>query len=241
MRNKARLWSAVTGLLFAAGIALAGSGTITIKDGAGSNQVYAVTVDGSGNFLSRVVLCDQAAGANCATVSGNALAVSNPTTGFSSAVTLTRTNDANAYTAGDVVGASVGATAAINFTNIGPSGGEVTLTSASLEIDIAAVPSGMTTFRLYLYNVTPPSAFVDNAAWTGITAADRASFLGYVDLGTPVAVGTSAATLYVQSDNINKQIKLAGTGLFAYLVTNGGYTPVGLTTHPITLHFMALN
>jgi hypothetical protein len=69
--------------------------------------------------------------------------------------------------------------------------------------------------------VTPPSALADNAPFD-IPSGDRASFLGIVQLGTPVDYGS---TLYVEQNVVNKQIKLAGTNLFGYLVTVAGYTP----------------
>lgn len=162
--------------------------------------------------------------------------------GCSASVSFARTADTNAYTAGDVEGAATGSTAALEFDFTDLSGhaapaGEFLITTAKLEIDASAVPSGMTSYRLYLYGVTPPSAFGDNAAWTGVTSADRASFKGYVDLGTPVAVGTSPATLYVETSGINKQLTMpAGGKLYGYLVTNGGYTPASGTTRKITLH-----
>lgn len=155
---------------------------------------------------------------------------------LSVAVSLTRTNDTNAYNAGDVIGAATGSTAALEFANIGPNGGEIMLTTAELEIDVTAIPSGMTSFRLYLYSVTPPSALGDNAAWD-LPSGDRASFLGYVDLGTPVDLGS---TLYVQTTQINKHVKLASASLFAYLVTIGGYTPSAQAVKKITLHAAAL-
>lgn len=151
---------------------------------------------------------------------------------FSVALTVTRPANATPYTANDVLGG------ALTFAGIGStSGGEVLITSASLEIDVTAVPAGMSSFRLYLYNVTPPSALADNAAWD-IPAGDRASFLGYVDLGTPVDLGS---TLYVKADIINAQIKLAGSSVFGYLVTNGGFTPAGNSeVYVATLHAVAL-
>ena len=151
---------------------------------------------------------------------------------YSAAVTLTRTSDTNAYTANDVVGAATGSTAALTFATMGPSAGRVMLTSCALEIDLAAIISGMTSFRLYLYNVTPPSALGDNAAFD-LPSGDRASYLGYVDLGSPVDLGS---TLYVEFNGINKQIKLAGTSIFAYLVTIGAYTPSSGDVFVITLH-----
>lgn len=156
--------------------------------------------------------------------------------GYSVAVSLTRTNDTNAYTANDVIGAATGATAAVEFASIGPSAGDILITTAELEIDRNAVISGETSYRLYLYNVTPPSASGDNDAWD-LPSGDRASFLGYVDLGTPVDLGS---TLYVQTTQVNKHLKLAGTSLFAYLVTIGAFTPAAQTVYKVTLHAAAL-
>lgn len=144
---------------------------------------------------------------------------------YASAVTHTRTADTTPYNAGDVIGinnaGSAGA-AAITFPNIGPAaGGEILLTAWSLGIDLAAVTSGMTSFRLHLYNVTPPSAYLDNAPWDLLTG-DRAAYLGYLDLGTPVDVGGS---LFVQTGDQRLQVTLLSGSVFGYLVTNGAYTP----------------
>jgi hypothetical protein len=159
-----------------------------------------------------------------------------PTSARSAAVTLTRTNDTNAYLAGDVVGAATGSTAALTFTDMGFEAGRVMITSVSLEIDSTGVISGETSYRLYLYSVTPPSALGDNAVFD-LPAGDRASFLGYVDLGTPVDLGS---TLWVETHGVNKQVKLAGTSLFGYLVTIGPYTPTASRVHVITLHAVTL-
>lgn len=166
----------------------------------------------------------------------NPVTVAGSESAFSAVVTLTRTADTTSYTANDVVGAATGSTAALTFANMGPpntiDGGRVMITSVAMEIDSTAVISGQTSYRLYLYNVTPPSALGDNVAFD-IPAGDRASYLGYVDLGTPVDLGS---TLYVETNGVNKQIKLAGTNLFAYLVTIGAYQPASATVHVITIH-----
>lgn len=148
------------------------------------------------------------------------------------AVSVTRTADTNVYAANDVIGAATGSTAGLEFANIGPSGRQILITTAEFEIDITSVISGMTSFRLYVYNITPPSALGDNVAWD-LPAGDRASFLGYVELGTPVDLGS---TLYVQSTQLNKQVTLLGTSLFGYLVTVGTYTPAASSVFKITLH-----
>ena len=137
--------------------------------------------------------------------------------GFSAQVTVTRPANVTIYSAGDVVGG------AISFPAIGPAGGEIQVISTDLRADIAAVPAGMTTMRLHLYNVTPPSAIADNGVWD-LPSGDRASYLGFIDLGTPADLGS---TVYCQADNIQKRIKLASgeTAVYGYLVSAGGFTP----------------
>lgn len=143
----------------------------------------------------------------------------------SSVVTFTRTADSAAYLANDVLGANNGGSpgaAALTFLGLGNlDGGDVLITSSFLRLDTNAVPVGMTSFKLAFYSVTPPSALVDNNPHD-IPSGDRASFLGFLDLGTPVDCG---ATLYVNSNAQNMQITVPeGGSVFAYLITNGGCT-----------------
>jgi hypothetical protein len=152
-------------------------------------------------------------------------------TSYSTAVTLTRTNDTNVYAANDVIGAATGSTAALTFATMGPSAGLVTIKSVTFEVDITAVVSGMTSFNLQLYSITPPSALGDNAAWD-LPSGDRASYLGSVNLGTPVDLGS---TLFVETNALSKIVLLAGTSLFGYLVTVGTWTPAASTVFKITL------
>lgn len=156
--------------------------------------------------------------------------------GFTASVTITRTADTNVYAANDIIGAATGSTAAQTFTSVAPSAQDELVSSVELEVDAAALISGETSYRLYLYSVTPPSALGDNAAWD-LPSGDRASFLGYVDLCLPVDLGS---TLYCRVDNINKHFSLAGTSVFGYLVTLGGYTPTSARVYKVTLHFVAL-
>ena len=158
--------------------------------------------------------------------------------GYHSQITLTRTADTNAYTAGDAIGVSVSAGGAVlTFTNMGAAAGDIMITDADLLVAVASVPSGMTSFRLHLYNATPPGNLADNAAWD-LPSGDRASYLGYIDLGTPVDVGS---TLFVQTGSVNKKIRLgASTSLFAYLVTNGGYTPSSAAVKLIRLNAVGI-
>lgn len=152
--------------------------------------------------------------------------------GRAAAVSLTRTADVNAYTANDVIGAATGSTAALTFAIAPSAGGEIMITSVALETDSTAVISGEAGYRLYLYNITPPSALGDNAAWD-LPSGDRASFLGYIDLGQPVDLGS---TCYIETAGISKQITAASGNVFGYLVTLGAFTPASATVRVITLH-----
>lgn len=172
-------------------------------------------------------------------VGGAAVSTTNPQPvaglGAGPVINLTRTADTNPYLAGDVVGASVAAGGAVLTFNAGgpAAGGQAIITSAQFEIDLAAIISGMTSYRLHLYNATPPGNLADNAPWD-LPSGDRASYLGYLDLGTPVDVGS---TLYVETNGINKQLTVpAGSVLFGYLVTNGAYTPSSGDVFKITPH-----
>jgi hypothetical protein len=109
-------------------------------------------------------------------------------------------------------------------------GGGVQIISASLLINNATIET--TAWRVYLYNVTPPSAIAD-AATFDLPAGDQASFLGYVDIAQVVDLGSS---LYVQSDNLNKAIRPAGgRSVFGYLVNQTTLTP-GAVAHIVTLY-----
>lgn len=156
---------------------------------------------------------------------------------YSDTVTLTRPNDTNAYTANDVVGAATGSSAALPFTIGSSDGGHALITTSRLAVNLSSVPSGMGNFRLYFYNVTPPSALGDNAAWD-LPSGDRTAFLGYIDLGTPVDLGS---TLYVETVHVDKQVVVpAGGILYAYLVTQGAYTPSASDVFRITLNSIGL-
>jgi hypothetical protein len=157
-----------------------------------------------------------------------------PTFAFNSVVLLTRSADTNSYPANGIVGALSPSAAAFALEQIGPAaGGEVILTTAEFEVDRNAVISGETSYRLYLYSVTPPSGLIDHAAWD-LPSGDRASYLGYVDLGTPVDLGS---TLYVETLQINKQITVPSGGtLYGYLVTIGAHTPQSGTVYRVKLH-----
>lgn len=150
---------------------------------------------------------------------------------FDVATTITRPANTTAYTANDVLGG------ALDLGVLGSSAKAVQITSVQLEADITAVPTGQTSWVLYLYNVTPPSAIADNGAWD-LPSGDRASFLGSIAIPAMADLGS---TLYVESNGLAKQVLLSGTHLFGYLVTVGGFTPAANSeVYKITVHTKAV-
>jgi len=148
--------------------------------------------------------------------------------GYSPSVTITRPADTTPYTAGDVVGGP------LTIGTFGPRQSTMMVMAASLMVNDTGVISGETSYRLHLYNVTPPSALADNTAWD-LPAGDRASYLGFIDLGTPVDLGS---TLWVETNGINKLLRLPdeASSVYGYLVTAGAYTPTSQRVCKVTLH-----
>lgn len=158
---------------------------------------------------------------------------------YSSSISITRVADTNAYAANDAIGAATGSTAAKEFASIGAAGEHIEILSAFLMIEASALIASEAGYSLYLYDALPGSAYGDNAAWD-LPSGDRNSFLGKIALGTPVDLGS---TLFIAADNIGKVVKLAAasTSLYAYLVTDAGYTPTSARVYRVTLRVRRAN
>lgn len=151
---------------------------------------------------------------------------------FDVQTSVTRPANTTPYSAGDVVGG------AIDLGVLGNSAKPVQIVGIDLEYDVTAIPAGMTTFLLYLYSVTPPSAIADNGAFD-VASGDRASLLGNpIPLGGLTDIGS---TLLGGVTGLLKQCLLAGTHLFAYLVTVAGWTPAANSeVLRLTIHTQAV-
>lgn len=160
---------------------------------------------------------------NDAVSASNPLLVSGGLLNNSFSASGTFTPAATSHVAGDVNGA------AATFASMGTSGQRIMINSLTMEIDGATIET--TAWTLHLYNVTPPSALADDAVFD-LPSGDRASYLGAIAIPQIVDLG---ATLYIEVNNIGKQVKLAGTSLFAYLVNGTTLTPQAVA-HIITLH-----
>lgn len=218
------------------------SGTWTVQPGNTANTTPWLTKVGDGTNTAAikaastapaatdpslvVAISPNSVNANGRATSANSAPVTLPSDASASA-SATFTPAATSHAAGDVNGG------AQQFSSIGLSAGRVLITSATLEIDGGTAEA--TAWTLYLYNVTPPSATADDGAWD-LPSGDRASFLGKVDLGTAIDLGS---TQWVEVHGINKQIKLSGTSVFGYLVNNTTLTPAAVA-HIVTLHTVQL-
>lgn len=112
-------------------------------------------------------------------------------------------------------------------------GQQFIITGITLEVDAAAVPTGMQGFKLYLFD-SNPTVQIDNVTFN-LIAADRIKYLGVIPLSTPVDIGD---TLWSQNDNINFNGKLAtaSTTLYGILTTDTVYAPSALTIKKLTIY-----
>jgi hypothetical protein len=159
-----------------------------------------------------------------ATTNGTAVSPTNPVAvaypAYSASASFTPA--AASHTAGDAVGV------AAEFALAAPSASLLRIVSASMIV--AGGTNETSTWRVYLFSVTPPSALADDAAFT-LASGDRASFLGYFDFAQLVDVGD---TLYIEATP-NKVIRLTGTSVFAYLVNLTTVTPAAIA-RTVTIH-----
>ncbi len=147
-------------------------------------------------------------------------------TGGSYSASATFTPAAASHTAGDSNGT------AQEFAFGAISGSRIRIVSATLRINSATIET--TAWRVHLFSVTPPSALADDAPFT-LASGDLPSYLGYIDLAQVVDFGD---TLFIETTNIQKQIQLAGTSVFGYLVNGTTLTPAAVA-HIVTIQAVA--
>src|SRR4029077_8453444 len=92
------------------------------------------------------------------------------------------------------------------------------------------------TWALHMFDVTPPSAVADDGPFL-LAAGDYASYLGSVAFAQTVDLGD---TQYIETNNIQKLIRLRGTSIFGYLVNGTTVTP-GAVAHVVTLGVISSN
>lgn len=210
--------------------------TVRVPELSGAYAFEIVSGSTEGSARQILVSCT---GLNPTVTKTNVTATVNPVTstttnGYGTTTNVTRPANTTPYTAGDVVGG------AIDLGVMGPSASPIIIDSARLMPQISAIPSGMTSFTLYLYGVTPPSAIADNSPFA-LTSGDYASFKGSISMGSPALPSATSTALIVETNNLGKQVALSGTHLFAYLVTTSGFTPAANSeVYAVTLHSVAV-
>lgn len=157
--------------------------------------------------------------------------------GYASEAQFTRPNDTTPYSARDVVGPAV--TGNLAFAAAGPAGGgKVLIDRVTLRLDRNSVASGMAGFRLHLYS-SGPTALADNAAYN-LISADRAKYLGCIELPTPIDNGD---TIWADTEAMGLPVRMqltvpSGGALVGVLETLGAYTPEAQTVNTVGLHGM---
>lgn len=154
--------------------------------------------------------------------------------GSAPSVSFTRPNNTTAYAANDVVGTD--AATNMTFTNCAVTAGtHIIITGLTLEIDVNAVPAGMSGFRLHLFNAAP-TAITDNSAFN-LIAADRSKYLGNIAIDAPSDLGD---TIWVDMTNVNKKVRLLdnSTTLYGVLETLAAFTPSAVTVKKVTLQIV---
>ena len=177
-------------------------------------------VKGENGYMVKVKLVDLGDGTYA---HGNALLGS--TTGRSISASQTRPDNVLAYAAGDVVGTNPAAN--ITFANVLPTAGSAfVVLGVWLRIDRNAIPVGMSSFLLHLYDAAP-AAIADNAAYN-LPVADRGKYLGNIPISGPRLIGDTV-WLQVNDVNFSRRLAAGSTSLFGILQTLTIFTPTALT------------
>ena len=137
---------------------------------------------------------------------------------YESTATITRAANTTAYTASnpnfDVYGGL------FELQNIGQAGKGIFLSSFEISLNLSAVPSGMTSFTVYLYR-TAPTSIADNSIWT-IGSDPPLDSLGFNVSMSPAKGGGKIVGVI---KDLNQLFVLSSTSLWGYIVTNGAFTP----------------
>lgn len=144
------------------------------------------------------------------------------------AVAATFTPAATSHTAKDVVGG------AATFTSVGESGKMLMIAGATMSI--ATTTPTVTAWRLHLFNAAP-TVIADDAAFT-LASTDIDKYLGYIDLGTPVDLDSTAQ--WAQVDGLIKPVLLTTANIVGYLVNLSTVT-LEAVAHKVTLHTYPLS
>lgn len=148
---------------------------------------------------------------------------------YQASIIFTRTADATPYIAGDVYGTKM------ELVGFGEASKGFVLTGINGVSSLATLPTGMGSFRLFLFG-SQPAAIADNAAFT--LASSSLTPKGILLDTLAIVINSTAA--HLQTDQINFIDKRGAGTLWAYLVTQAGFTPAGATADTLTLKVKGL-
>ena len=149
--------------------------------------------------------------------------------------TFQRPNNTTQYAANDVVADSDSAPTINSITTDLKKQDSCMITNAKILI-ADGTNTNMLGFRLALYNAEPGTLTNDNASFN-LAAADRAKFLGYVDIDAPIDFGD---TVWGQTRNINHEITLVDGKIYFQLITLGTETPAAQANYTVYLDLISL-
>ena len=213
---------------------------VTINAGSGGAVVAADDV--SSVWYQRVKLTDgtadsatpiNAAGGTAANALRVTIATDDLLLASLAPTTATSTPAAASHTALYTVGPAA-STCTLSFANAGASSKQIMIVGASLSIDSGtAVASN---FRLHLQNADKATPVNGNTLFD-VLSTDLSKYLGYIDLGTPVDLGTSQWT---EQNGLAKPVLLSGTTLYGWLTVSSTVT-LAAVAHKVTLFTVPLS
>jgi hypothetical protein len=105
------------------------------------------------------------------------------------------------------------------------------LMSVIMRIDVSSAPSGISSYKLHLYNGSTSVPLADHAAQTYLDA-DKSKYITTISIDTPVDKGDY---LWVRMDNLNIPIECLNGIIYGRVETDGAYTPTPYATKTFTL------
>jgi len=114
-----------------------------------------------------------------------------------------------------------------------PAGSLIRVLATILKIDQSGLQASEGAYSVHLYDVTPPSAQADNAAWT-LAQEDLAAYVDVIALGTPADLGGGSFIKTQLADQQDYKLAEDRSSLWARLVTTPAFTP-GEVARQVTL------
>jgi hypothetical protein len=202
--------------IFAASVALAGSGGVVVKDGNGTLQTLDTVTDGVGGQGYKLAVCDGAALANCVTVDSNGgLFVSHGNIGgYDFFVSQTPTIQAAQYVSGNCMG---GFQAVAIATTTG-------VTGILDKITLISKGGLVTAKQLYVFTSNPSGSTCTDKSTFTIAAADLPKLMTTLSI-TPVVPTGGAASVGEASNLVNQFVTSGNANLYVAIVETTTETP----------------